>query len=247
MSRWKAAGIHFCASMVIFLVLLTVIMQRWYPGMLFTIDGGWSGLRLVLGVDLMVGPLLTLIVFKSGKPGLKFDLSCIVVFQASCMLAGVSVVYGERPIALVLAYDTLYSIAAKEFESFEKDPTILGSFPGSYPKLIYVELPESEVAASIANVRSQFIGDPLYTQTENYRAMPNNYSEAVAVYRREGAQRSSAPDEIRNSLDESCLFSKFISSVTDGFVCLDASNGEISEFFETEEQSPEILLETPGG
>ncbi len=70
MSRWKAAGIHLSASMLVFLVLLTIVMQLWYPGILFRIDGGWSGLSLVLAVHLVAGPLLTLIVFKSGKPGL---------------------------------------------------------------------------------------------------------------------------------------------------------------------------------
>ncbi len=234
MSRWQAAGIHFSASMLIFLVLLTVIMQVWYPGILFSIDGGWSGLSLVLGVDLVVGPFLTLIVFKAGKPGLKFDLSCIAVFQAACMIAGMSIVYNERPLALVFAYDTLYSVAAQEFENFEKDPAFLDSFPGPYPKLVYVELPESEFAASIANMRSQFIGDPLYIQTENYRAMPNGYSEVAAIFRVEEAGRSSASDEILNRLDESCLFSKFVSSVTSGFVCFDADDVEISKFFESE-------------
>jgi len=245
MSRWKAAGIHLSASMLVFLVLLTIVMQLWYPGILFRIDGGWSGLSLVLAVHLVAGPLLTLIVFKSGKPGLKFDLSCIVVFQASCMLAGVSVVYAERPIALVLAYDTLYSVAAKEFDSFEKDPAILDSFPGAYPKLVYVELPETDIAANIAFMRSQFIGDPLYIQTENYRAMPNSYSQATDIYRREGVERRNAPDEIRIKLDESCLFSKYISSATGGFVCFDAARRAISGFFESDEQSPESLIEAP--
>jgi hypothetical protein len=106
MSRWKAGVLHFLISLAIFLGLLAVILLLWYPGILFNIDSGWAGLQLVIGVDLIAGPVLTLVVFKAGKKGLSFDLSCIAFFQAACMAAGMWVIYSERPIALVLAYDT---------------------------------------------------------------------------------------------------------------------------------------------
>ena len=84
MSRWRAFAIHFGISMLVFLLLLAIILVFWFPGILFNIDGGWTGLRIIIGVDLVLGPLLTLVVFKAGKPGLKFDLACIGLFQAAC-------------------------------------------------------------------------------------------------------------------------------------------------------------------
>ncbi len=245
MSRWKAAAIHFSGSLFVYLILLALILLLWYPGVLFSIDGGWTGLRLVIGVDLILGPLLTLMVFKSGKPGLKFDLICIVTARAICMTAGMWVVYKERPIALVLAYDTFYSVAAQEFEEFEKDTAVLDAFPGSYPKIVYVEMPESDVAASIAFMRGQFIGDPLYIQTDKYRAMPDDLDDTAGIFRMEEAVRRSVSDEMRGKLNESCLFSKFISSVTGGYVCYDRSKGELSEFFENEYQPTELELNEP--
>lgn len=232
MSRWKAGAIHLSISVVIFLGLLATILLLWYPGILFSIDRGWAGLQLVIGVDLMAGPLLTLVVFKSGKKGLKFDLSCIVVFQAACMAAGMWVVYSERPLALVLAYDTFYSVNAEEFLQYERDPQVLDSFPGAYPKLVYIELPESEVAAEIASVRAQFIGDPLYVQTEKYRAMP--VDELESVFRAEESTRRQAPELVLNELDESCRLSKFISPVVSGFVCFDGESRALSMFYENE-------------
>ena len=56
MSRWKAGAIHFLISLAIFLGLLAVILLLWYPGILFSIDSGWAGLQLVIGVDLIAGP-----------------------------------------------------------------------------------------------------------------------------------------------------------------------------------------------
>lgn len=234
MSRWKAGAIHFSISLTIFLGLLAVILFLWYPGILFTVDGGWQGLRLVIGVDLIVGPLMTLIVFKSGKPGLKFDLCCIAAFQAICMSAGMWIVYSERPIALVLAFDTIYSVDAEEFLQYERDPKMLENFPGAYPKALYVELPEADIAAEIASIRAQFIGDPLYIQTENYRAMPIENGELRAVFRREAATRNEASEVVLNQLDESCALSKFVSPVVLGFVCFDVENRTLSAFYEIE-------------
>ncbi|MBL4582424.1 MAG: hypothetical protein JKY29_11445 [Gammaproteobacteria bacterium] len=231
MSRWKAGVIHFSISLTIFLGLLSVILFIWYPGILFNIDRGWAGLQLVIGVDLVAGPLLTLVVFKAGKPGLKFDLSCIAIFQAACMAAGMWVIYSERPLALVLAYDTFFSVDTEEFLKYEHDPKILESFPGPYPKLIYIELPESEIAAQIASIRAQFIGDPLYIQIENYRAMPDSLDGLRSVFRAEQTLRRGASENMRNQLDESCLLSKFISPVVSGFVCFDTNTRTLSKFY----------------
>ncbi|MFT7472402.1 MAG: hypothetical protein ACI8XU_002300 [Kiritimatiellia bacterium] len=231
MSRWKAGAIHFLISLAIFLGLLAVILLLWYPGILFNIDSGWAGLQLVIGVDLIAGPVLTTVVFKAGKRGLNFDLSCIAFFQAACMAAGMWIIYSERPVALVLAYDTFYSIDREEFLEYERDPKILENFPGPYPKLIYIELPESDIAAQIASVRAQFIGDPLYIQTENYRAMPDTVDGLRSAFRAEESTRLGASEDVLDQLDESCLFSKFISAVASGFVCFETEGRTLSKFY----------------
>ncbi len=232
MSRWKAGFIHLLISLAIFLGLLALILLLWYPGILFNIDRGWAGLQLVIGVDLIAGPLLTLVVFKAGKPGLSFDLSCIAFFQAACMAVGMWVVYSERPLALVLAYDTFYSVNAEEFLQYERDPQVLDGFPGSYPKLVYVELPESDIAAEIASIRAQFIGDPLYMQTEKYNALPVDGLESI--FRGEESTRRRVSEEVLRELDDSCRLSLFVSAIVSGFVCFDAESRVLSSFYESE-------------
>ena len=232
MSRWKAFGIHLLISSVILLVLLAIIMWVWFPGILFSVDGGWTGLRIVIGVDLVLGPLMTLVVFNTDKPELKYDLAAIGIFQFACMAAGMWIVYSERPLALVLAHDTVYSLATQEFEDFEKDPAILKEFPGSFPKLIYTEMPENEVAADIAAIRSQFIGDPLYIQTELYRALPG--SDMNSVFRRDSTIRNGVSAQLLDQLPANCYFSKFISAVTSGYVCFDSDKMEYISYYPEE-------------
>jgi hypothetical protein len=69
---------------------------------------------VLIGVDLCVGPLLTLIVFRSGKRGMRFDLVCIAVLQAFALAYGMSVVVQARPIFLVAAIDRFELVAANE-------------------------------------------------------------------------------------------------------------------------------------
>lgn len=237
MSRWRAFAIHFAISAVVFLVLLTIILGFWFPGLLFQIDGGWTGLQIIIGVDLVLGPLLTLIVFKAGKPSLKFDLTCIALFQTLCLAGGVAVVYAERPVALILAYDTVYALAADEFRDFDRDPEILGQFPGSYPKFIYTELPDNYISAEIEVIRSQFFNDPLFMQTDRYRVLPEE--NFARVFAHSEALRDILAEDVEEQLPETCLFSRFTSALTSGYVCVDSVTKKLSHFLSEEDLSTE--------
>jgi hypothetical protein len=232
MSRWKAGAIHFSISSMVCLGLLGVILSLWYPGILFIIERGWTGLRILIGVDLVLGPLLTLIVFKAGKPGLRFDLSCIVTAQALCMAAGMWLVYNERPLVVVLAYDTFFSLTADEFADYDRDVSILDTLPGRYPKFVYVELPDNDISADIVAARSQYIGDPLFIQAEKYRVIPDQPEALDAVFRREAAVRELFASEHDEMPAARCLLSQFVSVVTTGYVCFDRVDHKLSAFYE---------------
>ncbi len=83
MYRVRAFLIHFGISFAIFLALAYVLLFIWFPDFFYESDGGWEGMRIVIGVDLVMGPLLTFSVYKPGKPGLKFDLTVIGLVQAA--------------------------------------------------------------------------------------------------------------------------------------------------------------------
>ncbi|MBK7541040.1 MAG: hypothetical protein IPP10_05550 [Candidatus Competibacteraceae bacterium] len=119
MTRFRAFTIHLTSSILIFLFFLGLMFFVWYPVPYFEIDGGWKVLRILAGVDVVLGPLLTLIVFKPGKPSLKFDMSVIVLVQLVALLCGATIIYQQRPTFTVFGMDRFSSIPAKEVE-FEK-------------------------------------------------------------------------------------------------------------------------------
>ncbi|HEY6598026.1 MAG TPA: hypothetical protein VIZ30_01880 [Pseudomonadales bacterium] len=170
MHRTQAFLIHLGISLSIFAVLAYLVVKVWYPDFFFETDGGWQGLRLLLGVDLVLGPLLTLIVYRAGKPGLRFDLTAIGVIQATCLAAGIWIVHGERPLAMVYSDGSFYSVTAQSFKEVNAPVPDLDAFPGPYPKWVSVKLPEDLEEQS--NVRGEMFrgGRMLSTASEYYAA-----------------------------------------------------------------------------
>lgn len=116
MSRFKAAGIHLALSALVVGTVFSIVFFVWYPGSTFLIAGAWSIVLVLIGVDLMLGPTMTCIVFREGKPGLKFDLTVIIIVQLSAMIYGAHALYQERPAYLVFAVDRLTMVAERHID-----------------------------------------------------------------------------------------------------------------------------------
>jgi hypothetical protein len=145
MSRFTAFFYHIAISLVIFVILAYLIVEIWYPEFFFAIDGGWEGIRLVIGVDLVLGPLLTLVVFKSGKPGLKFDLGCIGALQTLCLIAGVFVIYTERPVYFIFYDKHFYSASADTYRNYGVEPPSLTENSQTFPIKVISKLPDHPI------------------------------------------------------------------------------------------------------
>jgi len=169
MTRISAFLTHLGISLAIFVVLGYLILAHWYPGFFFDTDGGWQGIRIVALVDLVLGPTLTLLVFKPGKPGLKLDLTLIGLFQACCLAAGTWVVYSERPLAMVYSDGFFHSVTADDYREAGQRVPRLDFLPGQTPKWVSVILPDDR--ARLVEIRRQALADrkPLRTLAAYYR------------------------------------------------------------------------------
>jgi len=159
-SRKKAVSLHTLFSLLIFGILISLMYFDWYPDFMFDTDGGWQGLQLISGVDFILGPFLTLLIFKPGKVGLKKDLAVIGLIQISSLFAGVWIVYHERPLAVIFTDFEYRAISRGSLEFVEQKPDILDRIPGDIPKWIYLDLPESREERDVLR-RKQFSDGPL--------------------------------------------------------------------------------------
>ena len=165
-SRLTAFLIHFSISLVIFFILLYFILVQWYPQPLFSTDGGWHVIRIIAGVDLVLGPMLTLIIFKPGKPGLKFDLIMIALVQTLALSWGIWNTYNERPAAVIYTIDFFTPVPAYQLAEHGITNKKLKEFGDSWPIVIYSDIPKEKKFEVIA--QSMRAGKPIYLLSEYY-------------------------------------------------------------------------------
>src|SRR5512143_2669786 len=119
MSRWKASGLHFGISVAIAVALLSLMLALWYPPPYFALMGGAMLVFLIAGCDVVLGPLITLIIFRSGKKGLALDLAIIGLVQATALAYGLYTMFEARPAFTVFAIDRFEIVAANDIDPEE--------------------------------------------------------------------------------------------------------------------------------
>ena len=142
-TKLKATAVHLGISLVIFVVLAYLIIYDWYPGSTFAVDGGWQGIRLVAAVDLVLGPLITFLIFdlRKTRRAIVFDLVTIATIQVGALIYGIHATYTQRPLAIVLIDDFAVSATAESYAGSLESPRVLREYSDEKPPIIHAELP----------------------------------------------------------------------------------------------------------
>jgi hypothetical protein len=149
--RLRGFLIHLAASVVLALIASGIIFLIWYPSPLEQAIGVASIVLLLLGVDVVAGPLLTLAVCKQGKKSLKYDLAIIVLIQFSAFIYGIHIIAQGRPVWIALHENSFHVVQAYQMHHayIEKannnyqNPGIFG------PQWVAVRKPNSEEKPSV--------------------------------------------------------------------------------------------------
>ena len=144
-NRYLAFAIHLCISMMIFSLFVFVLLQFWYPAPFFSASGGWQGLRIVAIIDIVLGPLLTLVIFSPGKPRreLVSDLSLVTIMQITALCWGIYTVHQQRPVAVAFLDDSFYTVPAQALADQGIDPQQLKKFGSRLPVYVYIDKPDT--------------------------------------------------------------------------------------------------------
>ena len=120
--RLKASGIHLGLSLCIAALAGLLVFGVWYPYPYREISGGRELFWLVVTVDVILGPLITLAIFNRGKSwaSLKRDLAVVALIQLGALGYGLWTVSVARPVHLVFEKDRFRVVHA-----IEVDPALL--------------------------------------------------------------------------------------------------------------------------
>ncbi len=198
-SRPRAFFSHLTLSAVLVGSVCALIFFVWYPHPYFQAVGAWDALRVLIGVDLVVGPALTLILFKPGKRGLLFDLCFIACVQAAALVYGVTVIYTERPYVNVFAVDRFTTYPYPDIEGEQWVDAVaagrLDAKPWRGPALVVATRPTDLAASQRLLDETLFGGKPdIDRRPEFWSRYEEEAAQIVKAQRPLSALRAARPE-----------------------------------------------------
>lgn len=142
--RLRASAIHLCISLAIALLAALLVFLVWYPNPYREISGGRELFLILVTVDVILGPLITLAIFNRNKSWkvLRRDLALVGLIQLAALGYGMWTVFVARPVHLVFEFDRFRVIHAVDvsMELMDHKPENLQAFPIFGPTLLAVRL-----------------------------------------------------------------------------------------------------------
>lgn len=247
-SRPRAFLSHLALSATVVGIVCALIFFVWYPHPYFQAIGAWSVLRVLVGVDLVLGPVLTLILFKPGKWGLKFDLAFIACVQLAALVYGVSVIYRERPYFNVFAVDRFTVHAYGNVDEAQWAEAVaagrLDPKPWRGPTLVVATRPTDEAAYQRLLDETVFGGKPdIDRRPEFWSRYDEQAAQVLARQQPLATLRAARPDShaaigaLVDALDvaeEQLGFVPMIAKNRDVSMIVDAKTGEPLEVLDVD-------------
>ena len=114
----KAALIHFSVSILIAALASALILGLWFQGPYRELAGGLHLLTLLICVDVVCGPLLTMVIFNPAKPWyeLTMDMGLVAILQMAALIYGIYSISLARPVMLVYEVDRFVVVSQAEID-----------------------------------------------------------------------------------------------------------------------------------
>ncbi len=138
--RVRASAIHLCISLAVAVLAALLVFLVWYPDPYREISGGRELFLILVTVDVILGPLITLSIFNRAKPWreLQRDLALVGLIQLIALAYGMWTVFVARPVHLVFEYNRFRVVHAIDVpqQLLEKAPADLRILPLSGPTVL---------------------------------------------------------------------------------------------------------------
>src|SRR4051794_23194912 len=147
--KFIATAVHFLVTLTLAACAAALIFLVWFPDPFQTMIGGTELFILVVGCDLALGPLISLVIYNSRKSRreLLMDYSIVGAVQIAALVYGIFILAGTRPVYVAFSTDTLEVVTARDISDVElaaaKNPAY-ASLPLNGPRFVGIEVPEKE-------------------------------------------------------------------------------------------------------
>lgn len=138
--RLQASALHFSLSVLVAALAALLVFVLWFPYPYREISGGRELFVLMVTVDIIMGPMITLAIFDVRKPWteLRRDLLIVVLMQLSALGYGLWTVAMARPVHMVFEIDRFRIVHAIEIpdEMLASTPAGINALPYTGPTLL---------------------------------------------------------------------------------------------------------------
>jgi hypothetical protein len=148
----RAALFHFLGSLLVAALAAVLVFLVWYPPPYGLLSGGRKLFLILVAVDVVCGPLLTLILFSPKKPRREIvtDMSLVVMIQLAALAFGMYTAYQARPLFLVHEVDRFRVVGLPDYQghdvsqALEALPASMRPTPTSGPVTVGVRPPATQ-------------------------------------------------------------------------------------------------------
>ena len=180
--KLRASAIHLGISLCIAALAAFLVFGLWFPYPYRELSGGRELFLLMLGVDVVLGPLLTFVIFNSKKRMRErlLDFSIIGALQLTALGYGLWTVYESRPVHLVFEHQRMVAVAASDLEPALLVKALLQyqSLPVSGPTLLSIRTYKDENEKSESELMTM-MGVPPAAQPELWQPYSTAQTELL--------------------------------------------------------------------
>ena len=198
LTRWKAATIYLGLSATVAALIVGLMLLVWYPWPYFEAMGGEKLILLMVGVDVVLGPIIVLIIFNPTKKHLGLDLALMAVIQFAALAYGVYVMFQARPVYNVFTGDRFAVIAANQIPVEALADATLPEFrtlPRSGPRIIAAVRPTNPDEQMMITMSAWSGGVGLAQRPHYYVPYAQVAAEAAARAKPLGILAQRQPDQ----------------------------------------------------
>ncbi len=190
--KLKAFTIHLALSLLVLSSFLLYAFYIWYPAPYYEVAGLDRITAILIAVDLVLGPTLTFLLYRKGKPRLKFDLTLIAIVQLAALAYGMNTIYEGHPAYVVFAVDRFELVPVTDVDPGTAKHEEFKTSTLWKPVLAFAKIPEER------EERNKLLFEVVVEQKPGVERRPQYY-EPIGNHLNDMLRRAMKPEKLLDS------------------------------------------------
>ncbi len=232
--KTKAFLIHLLLSAVVISALFLIILLYWFPEPFLGATNFKEIALILIAIDLILGPLLTFVVFNPGKKGLRLDLSIIVSIQIMGLSYGLYMLFLTHPVYITYHENSFNIITAKQARPDKATNLVFQVSKLSSPTITFLNIPTEDIKNKLFNdmmngdAEIEARADYYEPYTDHLDEILANSIEAAKIFSEENIDDASKDFLEKHSHIDNFAFIPLVNgSSYNGIIVLNKDTGKI--------------------